>query len=156
MRKPLFRVRHLAGYAALALLLNAGFTSAQDGASAVNAMLSQPTPPPPPPPPPPPCSTWEDHLKQLLRQMYQTLGGDLADLDRLDAKSATMAVQARLTLFGLPSGLNADALASIENHGVELANVADWNPPPPEGTSYGLIVLIHDLGKTIVAMVENY
>lgn len=103
-----------------------------------------------------PTQTWDDHAEEILRRLYQRLGGNPGDVANKPVKSMALMVSLRFTIYGLPNGLTADDLAGIESDAQELANCAEWEPGPPDGTSYTLIVLMHDLGKTVYAAALVY
>ena len=93
--------------------------------------------------------TWDEHMREVIRRLYQQIGGNPAELDGKPIKSATLILTTRFTLFGLPNDLSADDLAQIEKDSLDLAQCAEWEPGPTEGTSYALIVALHDVGKAI-------
>lgn len=104
----------------------------------------------------PPTQVWNERAKELIRRMYQQLGGIPSELDEKPLKTSALMLEAKYTLFGLPPGLTADALAQLERDAHELADCAEWEPGPPDGTSYSLIVLMHDIGKAVHAAAVAY
>ncbi|MFT3684419.1 MAG: hypothetical protein QM783_05735 [Phycisphaerales bacterium] len=103
----------------------------------------------------PATETWEEHARELIRRlMFKVNGTPLAAGATL--KAEVLALQTQFLLFGLPRGLTADEITQIERDAVELTNCADWDPGPPFGSSYGLIVLMHDVGAAINKSAVNY
>lgn len=142
MRNRLFGVRQAIGFLALAACLSPVGSAVQPqyipqtGASALAV---------------PPTQTWEERLREVLLRVNLKLGGDQAAISALPLKTAAIAVNTQFLLFGLLEGLTASELEQLERDALELADCAEWEPGPPAGTSYGVIVLLHDLGKAVHA-----
>lgn len=148
MRNPRLSVLRVAGCAVTALFIASGTTAVQADPPPLSTALVQVVVPP--------TESWEDHARELIRRTLERLGGNAIGINQLPVKSAVSALSLQFTLFGIPSGLNADEITQLEADAAELAGCADWDPGPPEGTSYSLIVQIHDLGKAIYTAAELY
>lgn len=95
-------------------------------------------------------------MREILRRMYLHTGGNPAGVENISLKSAALLVKTQFAINGLVGGLTAAELAQLDSDAAELAEVAERDPGPPEGTSYSLIVLLHDLGKDIQAAALTY
>lgn len=104
----------------------------------------------------PPQSTWEDYMREILKRVHERLGGNPDALAGLPLKSALSVVKLEFALYGLPSGLTPIDLEQIDADAMLLIDCAETDPPPPDGTSYSLIVNLHDLGKQIYTAASDY
>lgn len=100
--------------------------------------------------------TWEEHMKDVIRRLYEQLHGNPADVANKPIKTAATALMLRYSLFGMPEGLTADELAQFERDAQELSQCAEWEPGPTDGISYALVVTLHDLGKTLYSAASMY
>jgi hypothetical protein len=140
MRNRRLSVRQTLGFVVVAAGLVAGANAVQDDPTPQMGAYAQASATSP---------SWEARMLEHLRRLFIEMGGNPADFDGAPLKTAGAMVSLRFTLFGLPPDLTAGQLAEIEQISAEVAACATWEPGPPEGTSYDLIVFLHDLGKAI-------
>jgi hypothetical protein len=103
----------------------------------------------------PVAPTWDDRMKEIIRRMREKMGDPTANIPVPLRVSAT-ALRAWFDLNGLPPELTANDLQEMSADATDLANCADFDPKPPFGTSYSLIVFLHDVGKDLGKAIDGY
>lgn len=147
MRNRRLSVRQTIGFVVVAAGLVAGVNAVQDDPTPQMGAYAQSTVP---------SQSWNERMLDRIRRLYIEIGGNPADLEDKTIKVASTMVSLRFTLFGLPHDLTADRLTEIERLSAEIATCAEWEPGPPDGTSYALVVNLYSLGKTINAATLTY
>lgn len=103
----------------------------------------------------PPAQTWDERMAEIIRRMRERMGDPVANVP-VPLKTGADALRARLELYGFPPDLTAADLEEMSADATELADCADLEPTPPYGTSYALIVYLHDLGKDLQSATSMY
>ncbi|HZW06518.1 MAG TPA: hypothetical protein VFF65_05295 [Phycisphaerales bacterium] len=148
MRKSRF-CAPLLGLLVAATPFSGGLTQpaiAKDDLAAGYSAASQPLPP---------ADDWDTYIQELIRRLREKMGDPDANTP-VPVKSGAVALRLWFDAHGLPPDLTARDLEEMSAAATDLANCAELDPPPPLGTSFSLVVMLHDLGKQIGGALNDY